>query len=68
MNHLDAERDCLGNVLPMRGRDGLFRPFLTRVDSTADESGNISRRFFQGSKKRSSMRCQAAAAMRQSIA
>jgi PAS domain S-box-containing protein len=32
-------------VFPMRGRDGTFRPFLTRVEPTTDESGNIIRWF-----------------------
>jgi PAS domain S-box-containing protein len=32
-------------VFPMRGRDGVFRPFLTRVEPTTDKSGNVIRWF-----------------------
>lgn len=38
-------RTAFEMVFPMRGRDGVFRPFLTRVEPTTDESGNLVRWF-----------------------
>jgi two-component sensor histidine kinase len=40
-----ASGEALDMVFPLRGRDGLFRPFLTRVQPLKDAEGRITRWF-----------------------